>query len=197
MVFLLIAEEVLPINQVRALGGPGTIVESVDKLGRLHSFPLGREIAIAEEVGRHLGDRGVGARILHANVPRYWQSGDSLGINGGTQTERSELPVQLGIEHPAQRRLIAIDVCRFQGPPASIAVLARSTVGGIDEEQMGMDMRIGMTAGLVDVFGRDKISRWLSDARTGVVLPVSQAFNMVEQVHDRDPEGSLDRTGLA
>ena len=190
MVFLLIAEEVLPINQGRALGGPGTIVESVDKLGRLHSFPLGREIAIAEEVGCHPGDRGMRAGIFEANVLRHRQSSNSIGIDGGPQSKSGELPVEFGVKYPPQGCLIAINVGRFQGSPAG------STVGRVDEEQMGVDMRIGMPARLVDVFGRNQIAGGLGEACPRVVLSVSEAFKMVEQAHDRDSEGSLDCTSF-
>ena len=55
-----------------------------------------------------------------------------------------------------------------------------------------MDMRIRVTASLMDVLGRYEISRWLSGARTGVILPIGQAFEMVEKANDRDSEGRLD-----
>jgi hypothetical protein len=64
MIFLLSAEEVLPINQGRALSGPGPIIEAIDKFGRLHSFPLRRQFAIAKDIGRHSGDRGMREGIL-------------------------------------------------------------------------------------------------------------------------------------
>jgi hypothetical protein len=57
---------------------------------------------------------------------------------------------------------------------------------------MGMDMRIRVTASLMDVLGRYEISRWLSGARTGVILPIGQAFEMVEQANDCDSESRLD-----
>src|SRR5260370_28352674 len=101
MRFFLSAEELLPVNSRRAPRRPRTVIEPVDKFRRLHFLPFWRDIAIAQHIGCHLGDRGVGARILETDVPRYGQSGESVGVNGGTQTERSELPVQLGIEHPA------------------------------------------------------------------------------------------------
>jgi hypothetical protein len=64
-----------------------------------------------------------------------------------------------GVKDSPQGRLIATDVGRLQGALASIAILAGGAVGGIDKEQMGGDVRIGMSARLVDVLGRYKNSR--------------------------------------
>ena len=55
-----------------------------------------------------------------------------------------------------------------------------------------MDMRIRVTASLMDVLGRYEISRLLSGARTGVILPIGQAFEMIEQANDCDSESRLD-----
>ncbi len=55
-----------------------------------------------------------------------------------------------------------------------------------------MDMRIRVTASLMDVQDRYEISRWLSGARPGVILPIGQAFEMVEQANDSDSESRLD-----
>src|SRR6516162_877402 len=101
MVFLLSAEEVLPINHRRALCGPGTIIEAIDKFRRLHSFPLRRKVAIAENVGRHPGDRGMRARILEADPLRDGEPRKALAIERRAQSKRGELPVEFGVKDPA------------------------------------------------------------------------------------------------
>ena len=122
----------------------------------MHSLPFWRDIAIAP-ISAAILAIAAWAREYFTQMSR---GTGSLVIPSASMSERKPNEANRrwssGVKDSPQGRLIATDVGRLQGALASIAILAGGAVGGIDKKQMGVDMRIGMSARLVDVLGRYK-----------------------------------------